>query len=74
MPPTISNNENSKSGFKIQRIRSNNFGATGINLRKLFHVRCLEAGTKMWVQRLVERKNAQNSATLDFDREYLRTG
>ena len=66
-----------KSWSKIQHMSANNFLARGSNLTKLFHVTCLEAGIRIWVQLLEpapikfgRAKNVKNSArfqtTLDF--------
>jgi len=70
---------------KIERVRLDNFAASGSSLTKLFQTMCCEGGVIMWVpflegqpQKFGMAKKRPNfgaiSDNLRIDREYLRNG
>ena len=48
--PKIFNNKIRENWPHVERITSTVFGASGSNVRKLFHVTCLEAGIRIYVK------------------------
>jgi len=50
LPKQIKGSKKIEKWRKILRIRGKNFGASGCNVTKLFHLVCCKAKVKIWLQ------------------------